>query len=257
MTLFSFYPADRAHHYEQYAAEYVFVQNDPTPWAPLRKPLRECRVALIVSAGLRLKTQHEYSILSGGGSADFREISTYVVPEQLAFDFTNYDPKEAEEDLNVLAPVDRLKEFLDQGLLGGLHETFFSFFGLSPHLGALETSANTVAEKLRAAQIDVAFLIPANHVCNQTIGLIARTLEQKGISTVALSTIKEVTQQIKVPRALFLNFPFGRTLGRAYNTGLQHSILLDMIQALKTLSRPGRILELPYRWEGNVGEHFK
>lgn len=252
MTRFPFYPPDRAGDYEAYAAEYVFEQTEPTPWTPLRHALRDCRAALVVSAGLRLATQHEFTRLPGGGSADFREISAYVTQEQLAFDFPNFDPREVEEDLNVLVPVDRLKELVEEGVLGGLHETFFSFFGLCPDLAALGESAGQLAEKLRRAGVDVAFLVPADLVCNQTIGLVARSLERAGISTVALSTVKEVTRQIRVPRALFLNFPFGRTLGRAHDTALQRSILQDMIRALKTIERPGRLLELPYRWEERV-----
>jgi len=64
--------------------------------------------------------------------------------------------------------------------------------------------------------------------------------------------VKEVTQQVRVPRAVFINFPFGRTLGRAHAVGLQQSILNEMFRALRTLERPGRILEPPYRWEGTV-----
>ncbi|MBI2899830.1 MAG: hypothetical protein HYY17_06575 [Planctomycetes bacterium] len=252
MTTFPFYPSGRAGDYERYAAEYAFEQNEPTPWTPLRRPLRECRAALVVSAGLRLKTQRSYALLPGGGSAEVREISVYVPHDQIAFDFTNYDPREAEADLNVLAPVDRLKEIVEQGLLAGLHETFFSFFGLCPDLAGLAGGAAEVAAKLRDAGTDVVLLVPADHACNQTIGLLARAMERAGHSTVALSTIKEVTQQVRVPRALFVNFPFGRTLGRAHATALQESILLDMLRALRTMERPGRILELPYRWEGAV-----
>lgn len=252
MTLFSFYPPDRAHEYERRAAEYVFPQTEPTPWTPLRRPLRECRAALVVTAGLRLKTQHEYSKLPGGGSPEYREISAYVAPDQIAFDFTNYDPREAEADLNVLVPVDRLKELVEQGLLAGLHETFFSFFGLCPDTAALAASARGLGEKLRAADVDTVLLIPANFICNQTAGIVSRVLERAGLSTVALSTVKEITQQVRLPRALFLNFPFGRTLGRAHAVALQQSILLDMLRALRTLERPGRILDLSYRWEGSL-----
>jgi len=252
MTRFPFYAPDRASEYERYAAEYVFEQNEPTPWTPLRRPMREARALLLTSSGLRLASQHEFARLPGGGSAEFREISVYVSPDQLAYDFTNFDPREVEQDLNVLTPVDRLKELVDEGVLGGLHETFFSFFGLCSDSAALRENAGRLAEKLRSADVDLAFLFPANLVCNETIGVIARTLERGGLSTVALSTVKEVTRQIKVPRALFLNFPFGRTLGRAHNRALQRSILEDMIHALKTFERPARLLELPYRWEGMI-----
>lgn len=248
MTTFPFYPVDRAHAYERYAAEYVFVQTEPTPWTPLRRELRHCKAALVTTAGLRLKTQHSFP----RPSSEYREISVYASREDLAFDFTNYDPSEAEKDLNVIAPVDRLKDLVDRGALEGLNETFFSFFGLCADVGALRASAARVGEKLRQYGCDVAFLFPANLVCNQTVGLVARELERQGVSTVAAVTLKEVAQQVRLPRAVFIHFPFGRTLGRAGDAAMQTSIVTDMARALRTLDRPGKIVDLPYKWDGLV-----
>ena len=75
---------------------------------------------------------------------------------------------------------------------------------------------------------------------------------REGFSTVCAVTVKEVAQQIRVPRSVFINFPFGRTLGPAHDTPLQESIVADMARALKTLDRPGKMINLPYRWSGRV-----
>lgn len=248
MTTFPFYPDERASAYERYAAEYKYDQVEPTPWTPLRRDLRRCKAALVTTAGLRLKTQHSFS----PGSAEFREISVYCSTEDMAFDFTNYDPSEAEKDLNVVLPVDRLKDLVDRGTIHGLNETFFSFFGGCSDLDSLGVSTLGVAAKLRQHGCDIVFVVPANHVCNQTAGIVSRTLEREGFSTVCAVTIKEVAQQIRLPRAVFINFPFGRTFGPAHDTVLQESIVGDMARALKTLDRPGKVVDLPYRWAGRV-----
>jgi D-proline reductase (dithiol) PrdB len=248
MTQFPFYPPDRASQYERAAAEYSFVQPEPTPWTPLRRELRRCKAVIVTTAGVRLKAQHSFA----KNSPDFREISVYSPTEEMAFDFTNYDPAEAEKDLNVLVPVDRLKDLVDRESLGGLNETFLSFFGPCTDLPALRASAARAGEKLRGYGCDVAFVVPANLVCNQTAGLIARELERQGISTVCAVTVKEIAQQVRVPRSVFIHFPFGRTLGRAGDVALQESIIADMAKALRTLDRPGKILDLPYRWQGIV-----
>jgi len=246
MTQFPFYSRERARAYETYAAEYAFAQTEPTPWAPLRSELRRARAGLVTTAGIRLKTQHSF----GRPTAEFREISSYASPEDLAFDFTNYDPSEAERDLNVIVPLDRLKELVDRGVLGGLGETFLSFFGLCTDLAALRVSAARAAGRLREQGCDVVFLAPANQACNQTVSLVARELERQGLPTVAAVTIKEMAQQVRPPRAVFINFPFGRTFGRAGDRETQGAIVSDMARALRTLDRPGKILDLPYRWEG-------
>ncbi|HXX93399.1 MAG TPA: glycine/sarcosine/betaine reductase selenoprotein B family protein, partial [Planctomycetota bacterium] len=198
MTTFPFYPPDRAAQYERAAAEYSFVQPEATPWTPLRRELRRCKAAIVTTSGVRLKTQHMFT----KNSPEFREISVYSPAEGMAFDFTNYDPAEAERDLNVLVPVDRLKDLVDRGLLGGLNETFLSFFGPCTDLGALRASARASGEKLRGYGCDVAFVIPANLVCNQTAGLIARELEREGLSTVCAVTVKEIAQQVRLPRSV-------------------------------------------------------
>jgi D-proline reductase (dithiol) PrdB len=248
MTTFPFYPPDRAARYERAAADYAFLQPEATPWAPLRRELRRSKAAIVTTSGVRLKTQHSF----GRNSSEFREISVYASHEDLAFDFTNFDPAEAERDLNVLVPVDRLKDLVDRGALGGLNETFFSFFGPCSDLSRLRESARAAGEKLLAYGCDAAFVIPANLICNQTAGLLARELERQGISTICAVTVKEIAQQVRIPRGAFIHFPFGRTLGRAGEVALQESIVSDLARALRTLDRPGKIVDLPYRWQGVV-----
>lgn len=253
MTKFAFYPPDAARRFEQYAAEYAFEQVEPTPWAPLRRALRDCKAALVTTAGVRLKTQHEFKADRAQGSAEWREISVYAAGDGFAFDFTSYDPREAERDINVIAPIDRLKELAERETLGGLNETFFSFFGLCHQLDALKESAAAVGAKLRGTyEVDVCFVFPADLACNQTAGIVSRELERAGVSTVTLATVKEVAQQVRVPRPLFINFPFGRTLGPAHAVDLQRSIVSDMVRVLRTHDRPGRLVELPYKWQGII-----
>ncbi|GEM_PF-140281 len=245
-THFPFYPVERRTELETKVAEYVFEQTEPTPWTPLRRPLRECRVAVVTTAGVRLATQHGFS----GHRSDFREISTYVSPADLAFEFTNYDPTAALEDLNCLIPLDRMRELVDRGILGGLTETFLSFFGLCDRIDALKSSASEAAGRLLAQGTDVAFLFPANLVCNQTGGILARELERAGISTILLATVREIVEQVRVPRAVFVKYPFGRPLGPAGNREAQRQVLDEMIQALKQHGRPGKIRDAGLVWTG-------
>lgn len=245
VTRFPFYPIDVRHALETKVAEYVFEQTEPTAWTPLRRPLRECRATIVTTAGLRLATQHQFS----PGSPEYREVSTYLSPADLAFDFTNYDPSEAQEDLNVLVPLDRMRRLVDEGILGGLTETFFSFFGLCEDRDRLKSSVARAAERILSQGSDVAFVFTANLVCNQTGGLIARELEARGISTVLLATVREIVEQVRVPRTVFVNFPFGRPLGRG---DTQRVLLEQMIAALKQNQRPGRIHDAQITWQGEV-----
>jgi hypothetical protein len=62
-------------------------------------------------------------------------------------------------------------------------------------------------------------------MCNQSVGLIASVIEKAGIPTVCLSLLREVTEKVKPPRALFLPFRMGYPLGEPKNPSLQHQII--------------------------------
>jgi hypothetical protein len=62
-------------------------------------------------------------------------------------------------------------------------------------------------------------------MCNQSVGLIQREVEYAGISTVSISLLKEITEKIKPPRALFVPFPLGYPLGEPNNAELQTRVM--------------------------------
>lgn len=71
-------------------------------------------------------------------------------------------------------------------------------------------------------------------MCNQSVGLIQRAIEYQGITTVSLSLLREITEKIRPPRALFVPYPLGYPLGAPDESELQRRI---MLAALALLSR--------------------
>jgi D-proline reductase (dithiol) PrdB len=74
-------------------------------------------------------------------------------------------------------------------------------------------------------------------------------VEEAGIPTVSLGNMADRMGYIKPPRALLVKFPRGCMFGEPGNASRQRQIILDALDALKTMTRPGTILELPYRWK--------
>lgn len=62
-------------------------------------------------------------------------------------------------------------------------------------------------------------------MCNQSVGLIQRIIEQQGITTVSISLLREITKKICPPRALFVPYPLGYPLGAPDDTILQMRII--------------------------------
>ncbi len=72
-------------------------------------------------------------------------------------------------------------------------------------------------------------------------------IEEAGIATVSITFRKEITELVKPPRALYLKFPLGKPLGNPGDRAMQLAIIHDALEALKTVKRPGTIMDLPYK----------
>ena len=81
------------------------------------------------------------------------------------------------------------------------------------------------------------------------MGLIARVLEEAGIATVCLVMRREVAENVKPPRALFVKFPFGAPLGPAGDVETQRGVILEALSALTSATEPGTIVDSPRAWK--------
>lgn len=57
------------------------------------------------------------------------------------------------------------------------------------------------------------------------MGVLARVFEEHGLATTSISLVREHTEKVKPPRALFVPFPFGHPLGEANDAELQTQVM--------------------------------
>ena len=81
------------------------------------------------------------------------------------------------------------------------------------------------------------------------MGLIARALEEAGISTVCVVMRKETAQNVKPPRTLFVRFPMGAPLGPAKDVQTHQEVLRQALEVLETAREPGTIVDSPLQWK--------
>jgi D-proline reductase (dithiol) PrdB len=84
------------------------------------------------------------------------------------------------------------------------------------------------------------------------VGLVARIVEQAGIPTVVVSTARDITQQVKPPRAVFVNHPMGNTFGRAGDRVLQSRILREALGMVASETEAGKLIDLPHVWDAPI-----
>jgi D-proline reductase (dithiol) PrdB len=97
------------------------------PWTPLGKDLSKCRASSIITAGFHTKDQEPFDVDSAVGDPSFRRISFDVDKSDLRIAHTHYPHQRVNQDINVLLPLDRMRELTQMGVLAGLAPYFYSF----------------------------------------------------------------------------------------------------------------------------------
>jgi D-proline reductase (dithiol) PrdB len=142
---------------------YRWRRIDPVPWTPIRKPLCECRVALVSTAGLSLPEQPPFDSTVRGGDFSYREIPHDTDLAVLRDDHRSesFDHSGIHRDPNLALPADRLRELQSAGRLGSINQRHLSFMGSITAPGRLvQQSAPEAAQKLVQDEVDVALLVP-------------------------------------------------------------------------------------------------
>ncbi|MGI8551891.1 MAG: hypothetical protein ACR2PL_14065 [Dehalococcoidia bacterium] len=74
-------------------------------------------------------------------------------------------------------------------------------------------------------------------------------LEERGLPTVTISSARSITELVRPPRSVFLNFPIGHQAGKRNDREGQVAIVRDALRRLDEATEPGTIVDLPYEWE--------
>lgn len=81
--------------------------------------------------------------------------------------------------------------------------------------------------------------------------LVARHLEAAGIPTLCMGSALDILQAGKPPRAAFVDFPLGHTVGPPFDPEQQYKIVRDGIRSFETIKSPGDIVHLDASWPGD------
>ena len=135
----------------------------PTPWASMRMPLAQSRVALVTSAGL-----YRPGVDRDFGSREGEDVTVRLLPRDtdvttLAIGQTSnsFDRGAIEHDRNLALPLDRLRSLVDTREIGSIAPQHVSFNGSIIAPGRfVRDIAPQVADVLRADQVDAVLFVP-------------------------------------------------------------------------------------------------
>ncbi len=142
---------------------YPWRRIEPVPWTPLSKPLADCRVALVSSAGFVLPGQEPFDPRHRGGDTSFRQVAGDARVAELidSHRSQSFDHSGMRRDPNLALPLDRLRELAERGRIGSVNRRHLSCMGSITAPGRLvRDTAPEAARWLVEDGVDVALLVP-------------------------------------------------------------------------------------------------
>ena len=140
----------------------MIVKPDTVRLARLRRPLSESRLTFVSSAGVQPKGTIPFDVVHPVGDYSYRRVPSTAEPSDLEIHQLKYPTAGANRDLNVIFPIERLRELAAEGVIGGLTPHAFSFIGYNMDPERLEqTLAEEIAATVVADGAEAALLAPA------------------------------------------------------------------------------------------------
>lgn len=216
------------------------------PYTPNRKPLDDLTIAIVTTAGVHLKDQEPFNT---EGDYTYRLIPADASSSDLMVTHTFYDHSEADKDINVIFPIDILRELAAEGIIGGVGDKHIGTMGASMNLRRFyEELVPAVADQIERSRAD-AVLVTGGcpHLCHRTAVAIAREIEMRGLPTVHVSVAPDSSMEAGPPRILYPDgFAIGSAFGRPHMRELQRKVVLDALQLLVTPMEPGNLITKEY-----------
>ncbi len=119
--------------------------------------VRQSRVALVSTAGLHRKSDRPFAI----GDSGYRLIPGDTPANDLVMSHisTNFDRTGFQQDWNVVFPIDRLRDMVEQGIIGSIAQFHYSFMGATDPQ-QMESTARSLTDIMKGDGVNVVLLVP-------------------------------------------------------------------------------------------------
>lgn len=239
-----------------YGTPYEWAHYAEVPFAPLRRPLSTCRIALVTTAApyrpeaaaadpdvAYNAAAKFYTVYSGDATRDHDVRNTHV-----AIDFAHTKA----DDPGVWFPLPALRAAASAGRIGEVAPRFYGVPTNRSHRVTLDVDCPELLARCQRDAVDAAVLVPNCPVCHQTVAIAARLLETNGIATVILGCAKDIVEWVGAPRLLFSDFPLGSAAGRPHDPAAQAFTLELALRVLEHAPAARTTVQSPLRWSANA-----
>jgi D-proline reductase (dithiol) PrdB len=134
-------------------------QFDAAPCTPLRKPLAGCTLAIVTTAGIHRRDDRPFV----GGDQSYRTFPSSSRQADILQSHASigFDRSATYRDLNVVAPIDRVRELVERGEIGRLAPRYYSFMGAQRDTTTIQQETGPeVGRQLAGEGVDIVLVTP-------------------------------------------------------------------------------------------------
>ena len=119
------------------------------PFTPFDGELSKATVAIVTAGGVHLKDQEPFNIADELGDLGFRIIPEDADTSGLMVTHHHYDHRDADEDINVVFPLDVLRDLKEEGFIREVARKHVGYMGYTMQLKAMyEGTAHEIANEI-------------------------------------------------------------------------------------------------------------
>jgi D-proline reductase (dithiol) PrdB len=234
---------------------YRYATYRDVPFAPMRRALSDCSVALLTTAA-------PFDPAKGpqGAGAPYNAAAKFYAPysgdtaldHDLRISHVGIDRRQQTDDANCWFPLPALRRAAAAGRIGRVAPRFHGVPTNRSHRHTIEVDAPELLRRVREDAADCAVLVANCPICHQTMALVARHLESAGIPTVLMGAAKDIVEACGVPRFVFSDVPLGNAAALPHDTASQDATLALALGLLETAFAPRTTVQSPLRWTGEA-----
>jgi D-proline reductase (dithiol) PrdB len=130
------------------------------PFTPFDGDLKRSQIAIVSAGGVHLREQEAFNIADELGDLTYRLIPPDTATADLMVTHHHYDHTDADDDINVVFPLDVLRDLAAEGFIGGLARKHVGYMGYTMQLKAMyEGTAPQIANEIdRGGRADAVIL---------------------------------------------------------------------------------------------------
>lgn len=143
---------------------YKWQRIEQVPWAEVKESIERSRVGVVVTACMTAPDQPPFDAYQPENDASMRVYPPHTLPSTLVNTYPeqSFDHAALQQDANVLVPLDRLREMVDNGEIGELGPRVVSLCGHLPKPQRLiAETAPEIARMFLEDEVDCALIVPA------------------------------------------------------------------------------------------------